>query len=171
MGRGQAYWGDLGMDYIKGPLTPAPQPLSLVDTDASKSEIRRPKAERRPKSEARTPKRSPSSGESWHAWNTRNPEAQHFGSFPIRCIRSSKRAFRILRLLFGFRPSGFFRVSAFGFRISTRGSTKLNGSASRPSPLRKGRGRNVGRLRCSACRGPLSRNQNVAVKVPRKPFS
>ena len=55
--------------HQEGPLIPDPQPLSLVDTDASKSEGRGPKAERRPKLEARTPKRTPSSEESWHAWN------------------------------------------------------------------------------------------------------
>jgi hypothetical protein len=75
------------------------QGCSRIGSVQSKSETRRPKAERRPKSEVPNPQPSPRSD---------SPSDQAILGFPVLCSSTAE----------GGRVSAFFRPSGFGLRIS-----------------------------------------------------
>jgi hypothetical protein len=73
---------------------------SCAEAGEGESEIRNPKSETRKKSEFRSPK------------EIRIPKPE------IRSLKSGTQSPRIVPSSFGFRSSGFIRISEFGFRIS-----------------------------------------------------
>jgi hypothetical protein len=87
-------------------------PRCLQSNWAAKSEGRSPKAERRPKTEARTSQLAVVEGGAFGCRHrSATPAPQRSG---VRLSRNGGGFHE-----FGVRPSAFFRVSAFGFRISS----------------------------------------------------